>query len=157
LIPRVAGSEIVYEILVTDRRIILVCASISGLRFRDWWNLMFSGDTAAAGRAVPDLRTADIDSLAGREENESIPIASIRKVEVKGMLGAYKMMLEASTEEGEKLFHFLALQPPKELISAKKAQGVPPKETRRQYALRCQDLVKRVLPPSVSLESRWVE
>jgi hypothetical protein len=157
LIPRVRAADFVYEVLVTDRRMILVGASLSGLSFRDWWSLMFSGGTGVTGRAVADLRTADIDSLAGRKENESIPIASIRKVEVKGILGGYQMTLEAITEEGKTLFHFLSLQPPKELIGAKKAQGVPPKETRRQYALRCQDLVKRVLPPSVSLESRWVE
>lgn len=144
-------------VLVTDRRIILVSEGPLVTGMREWLRYMFSDEPEDARRGPIDFGTSDIDMLAAMKGSMSMPLMSIRKVKFENTLGAYHITIEFNTEEGKETFEVMNIQPPAELIKANKAAGISTKETKRRYALKSQELVKRALPPMVSSESRWLK
>ncbi len=157
LIPRVTmidGSPRV--VLVTDRRLVIVPETGSVTSFKDWWHLMFSDEGAPAAGESVDFRTADIDALACRKNVVSISLLSVTEFKIARFVGGYQATIEMRSDDGKKSCEVFGISSPGALVKANKATGVSPRETQRQYALKCQELFKRVLPPMVSSQARWL-
>ncbi len=161
LIPSVdllcAEGRVDGAVLVTDRRIVVVPERAPGRRIKEAFREMFFGSEGPKGPDVIDFQSAPVDSIAGLAGSVSINLSSVRKVQFTCLLGTYDFATEYSDDEGKDHATVVQLTPPAELVKANKAQGVTAKETKRRYALRCQELVKRVLPPMAGSESRWLE
>jgi len=160
LIPSVSaivdGNQ-TYSILVTDRRVILVPESAPSMSARDFLNDMFRDRQGRGEQVEIDFEATPIDSIAGFEGSKSIPVSSIRKLRLGSLLGTYDMTIEYSDDEGKMQSEVFSIIPPSELTKSNKAQGISSKETKRRYALKCQELLRRTVPPLVASESRWLE
>lgn len=144
-------------LLVTDRRLILVRDRASGDSFKEFLSTMFSDDVTSLTGPATDYETVDIDELARTRGSISISLVSITNVEFSRTMGGYQVSIDIRTDEGKKGGEFLNLRPPDALVKANKAVGTSVKETQRRYALKCQELFRRVLPQMVMSQSRWQE
>ncbi len=160
LIPSVSirtAENVGCALLVTDRRVIIVPETSPRKGWKDFLKDMFgSGDDDGPVQEI-DFASTPIDTLAGAPGSKSILAASVQKVEVSVLLGNYHVIFTYTNADGKKDLEMLDLSPPSELVKANKAKGISSKETKRQYALKSQQLLKRVVPPMAALESRWLE
>lgn len=151
----VVPGESTSGIFVTDQRTI---------RVRDEAPMGFKASLKASFAAEADMPTAprrsidyvaiDIDTLAKMDGNLSIPHMSIEKLAVGKGIGGYGIWMEYMSE-GKKNYLAVSLEPPPELTRKRKAEGVSAKETRRQYAIRSQEVFRRALPPIISEKVDW--
>lgn len=159
LIPSVnlrTANNLECAMLVTDRRVIIMPETSPRNGWKEFLKDMFGSDDDGPVQVV-DLEYTPIDTLAGIPGSKSIHAASIQKVEVSALLGNYQAIFMHTDRDGTKGLDMVDLSPPAELVKANKAKGISPKETKRQYALKSQQLIKRVVPPMVALDSRWLE
>lgn len=160
LIPSVSvalDESSAYALFVTDRRLILVKESSPKEGFKDFLNDMFREVRREGQADEMDLLSASPDVVARMEGSRSVSIPSIRSVKFGSPLGNYHMTVEYENEDGKENVLALGLTPLQELVAANKAQGISAKETKRRYALKCQELIKRIVPPMVGIEARWLE
>jgi len=144
------------SILVTDRRTILAFGK-PRTSMRQGFKELF-GKEANAPVEKPmaiDMGKVDIDSLATMNDNISIPHLSVEKLSLGKMVGGYALMIEYLDSDQKKHFLFVDTVPPKELVERRKGEGIKPKETRRQYAAKSQDVFKKALPPVIAQKAEW--
>ena len=160
LIPSVnirAANNLECAMLVTDRRVIIMPETPPRNGWKEFLKDMFGSDGDDGPVQAVDFASTPVDTLAGMPGSKSILTTSIRKVEVTVLLGNYQATFMYTDGDGKNDLDMVDLSPPAELVKANKAKGISPKETKRQYALKSQQLLKRVVPPMVALESRWLE
>ena len=106
-------------------------------------------------RPKVDFATVDIDSLTSVKGNTSIRHMSIEKLKVGKGIGGYGIWMTYRPDGEKANYLVLDLTPPKELIRKRKSEGVSARETRRRYAMRCQEVYRKALPPIVAEKVDW--
>jgi hypothetical protein len=71
------------------------------------------------------------------------------------MMGGYSLMIEYLDSDQKKQFLIADTVPPKELVERRKREGIKPKETRRQYAAKSQEVFEKALPPLIAQKAEW--
>lgn len=159
LIPRVlqAGGNDAYSVLVTDKRLLFVPEKASEPGIRVLLRELFFDEESAPELGPVDFRTCDLDDLAARKGSVSIRVVSVGKAMVERFLGGIILAVEETGDDGKTLSHMFILDPTPELVKANKNAGISARETKRRYALKCQKLVRLVLPPMVVSEGKWLD
>jgi hypothetical protein len=143
-------------ILVTDRRTILAFTK-PRTSVRQGFKELF-GKEANAQVMKPmavDMVKVDIDSLAAMNDNLSIPHLSIEKFSLGRMMGSHALFMEYRNQDQKKQFLLATIAPPRELIERRKREGIKPKEAKRQYVAKSQEVFRKALPPLIAQEAEW--
>ena len=112
--------------------------------------------TGSQTREQTDFATVDIDKLASVNENVSVPHTAIEKMQIKKGMGGYSFWIEYRTEDGKKQFASADLNPSKQYLKARKAEGADKQEAIRQYAEKAQEVFRRALPPVAAGKAVWL-
>jgi hypothetical protein len=144
-------------IFVTDQRTILVVSEPEVKGFKAGLRASFGAeaDKVPGPRPAIDFATVDIESLAKMPGNLSYPHLNIDKFAVGKGIGGYGIWAVYLREDRKKDYLVVDLVPPKKLKQKRKAEGIRGKEIRRQYAMRCQEVFRRALPPIISEKVDW--
>jgi hypothetical protein len=152
-----SGNNETCGILVTDRRTIFAFETpkVKGAKagLRDTFGLEPGGE--ATKPPALDPGTADIDSMARIDGNIVVPHISIKKFEFAKFLGGYVLTISYESEQGKEMGVMATLLPPKQLLKAKKLQGLSPKDIKKQYAEKAAEVFKRALPPVAAAKGVW--
>jgi len=149
-------NEETCSILVTDRRTILAFEK-PRTSMRQGFKELF-GKEANATVEKPtaiDIGKADIDSLAAMNDNLSIPHLSVEKLSLGRVMGGYFLTMAYRDSDQKKQYLLATITPPRELIERRKREGIKPKETRRQYVAKSQEVFRRALPPLIAQNAEW--
>lgn len=140
-------------ILITDMRTIIAFRKPEGTlkgALKQVYGFGSSPDQLPA-----DLESADLGALAQMKGNISVPHSSIQKFSCgKGIVG-FGLWIVYLDDEGKKRAVIANFEPTPEMIAEGKANGIKPKEIRRQFAATIQEIFKRALPPILSQEAEW--
>ncbi|MEW5748472.1 MAG: hypothetical protein AB1793_06790 [Candidatus Thermoplasmatota archaeon] len=159
LIPRVLqpGGSSAYSVLVTSERILLIPDKPPEPRPMEALRMMFSERGEAPALSPVDYRTDDLDEIAARDGSVAIPLIAVKRAMVENVLGTYMMTIEQAHEGGKSLSNIIVLAPPSELVKENKGAGLSARETKLRYARKCQELVRRVLTPTIISEGKWLD
>jgi hypothetical protein len=145
-------------VMVTDQRTIVVFEEPwTQLGIREEFRRSFGGDSSkpSAPRKTIDFATVDLDELAKTEGNQSVPHASIEKLAVGKGIGGYGIWMSYLGENQKKDYLIVDLVPPAALIKKRKSEGVGASETKKQYAMKCQEVYRKALPPIIAEKVEW--
>ena len=151
-----AGQDENCRILVTDRRLIMAFdAPKSSLKLGLKGVFGKEADEPPEAPEEIDFAKVDIDRLARMNDNIVIPYFSVDKFKIDAMLGVYSFGVLYKNEEDKKLWVGATFVPPEALLRMRKAEGLNRREIIKQYGQKCQELLKRALPSSTSLNVEW--
>lgn len=155
-IPKAVEINEICGVFVTDQRTIKVAES-APVSPKEELRALFGKPAQGAKESRPtiDFSKVDIDYLASLEGNTSVRHTSIEKLAIGKGIGGYGIWMSYRADD-EKTNHLvLDLVPPKELVRKRKEEGLSAKETRRRYAMRCQEVYRRALPPIIAEKVDW--
>ncbi len=155
-IPNASSENETFGVFVTDRRTIKVVYE-SPMGFMDGVKALFVEPEPEAFEPSLniDFRTVDIEHLAAMEGNSSVSHTSIEKLAVGKGIGGYGVWMSYKGADEKTDYLVMDLAPPIELIRRRKMEGINAKETRKRYAMRCQEVFRRALPPIISEKVDW--
>ncbi len=145
-------------VMVTDQRTIVVFEEpwTQG-SLREELKKSFAGgsDGPPDKRKTVDFATIDLDDLAKIPGNISVAHTSIDKLSVGKGIGGYGIWMSYLGENQKKDYLIVTLTPPSALVKKRKAEGVSVSETKRQYAMKCQEVYRKALPPIIAEKVEW--
>ena len=143
-------------VMVTDQRTIVVFVEPwkrGGFR-KEFMRSLRDASNPEAPRSI-DFATVDLDDLARIPGNMSVPHTSIDKLSVGKGIGGYGIWMAYLGENQKKDYLVVDLVPPPALVKKRKAEGVSAGETKKQYAMKCQEVYRRALPPIIAEKVEW--
>jgi hypothetical protein len=149
-------NEETCSILVTDRRTIIAFRKPRMSLRQGFKDLVGKEANAPVEEPIAiDLGKIDLDSLVAMNDNLTITHLSVEKFSLGRMMGSYLLIMEYRDSDQKQKSILATITPPKELIRRKKSEGIKPKETRRQYAAKSQEVFKKALPPLIAQNAEW--
>ena len=166
VIPRVVkygiGGIREYSVLLTDRRFILVLASLDrmvlvaaalGGALGYLAAASASGDkTATSQTYVFREEPATLASLSG---SVVINYAGIQRLLLKKSFGGSQLRITYLSEDNKKHEIQLEPRPPADVVSNARVAGVPRAEVMREYLTETQATILRSVPPSIVSKAEW--
>jgi hypothetical protein len=144
-------------VFVTDQRMILVFEgpTIKGVKAGLKASFGAEADVLPEPRPQTDYAMVDIESLAKKNDNISVPHISIEKLAIGKGIGGYGIWCAYTGENMKKQYLVVTFVPPPDLVKKRKAEGLSTREVRREYAMKCQEVFKRALPPIIAEKVDW--
>ncbi len=165
IIPRVVkhgfGSTREYSILLTDRRMIFVMASLSRAHLAAaaiggaLGALVAPAPRDASGQGVAQASSEEPDALAATEGSLTIPYSGLDEFRLKKYPADYELIVDYRDDRGKKDRIRVQVVVPDAYFEQSRAQGIDGKTIRRNYALAIQSTVLQSFPPDVATRARW--
>jgi len=155
-IPRASTENGAFGVFVTDRRTIKVAYELPMGFMHGVKALFLEPEPEAFEPSLKiDFSTVDIEHLAGMEGNSWVSHTSIEKLAVGKGIGGYGIWMSYKGADEKTDYLIMDLTPPDELVRRRKMEGIGAKETRKRYAIKCQEVFRRALPPIIAEKVDW--
>lgn len=165
VVPRVVkhgfGSVREYSVLLTDRRMIFVMASLSRAHLAAAALGGALGAAVVAGRkdasptGLSHVSSEEPEALATMEGSIVIPYSAIQEIRLKKYPADYELIVDHRDERGKKDRLRVQVSVPDAYAANARAAGLNNKTMWRNYASEIQAELLRALPPNVAAVARW--
>lgn len=165
VIPRVVrhgfGSVREYSVLLTDRRMLFVMASLSRAHLAAaavggaLGTLVAPGQKDASAQGMAHVDAEEPDSLAALGGSLVIPYSNIEELRLKKYPADYELIVDYRDSRGKKDRLRVQVVVPDAYFEQARAQGLDGKTIRRNYASAIQTAVLQSFPPEVAARARW--